>query len=162
MSLTASATRSPSDSFVAVAWSPYAVSATLPPFLALGSSLPHDAMWHSPGVPLGSNGNYLNGTENAKQAAPLLGRRLKHVRYGLPSVHLHCRTGHLTSAAPAALSPSGAPASAASRGWSRVGARLPCQDQWSVTYFYDGSAGMGRPSRDQFVIFIEPGVHMSG
>ena len=56
----------------------------------------------------------------------------------------------------------GAPVSAASRGWSRVGARLPCQDQWSVTYFYDGSAGMGRPSRDQFVIFIEPGVHMSG
>jgi hypothetical protein len=54
-----------------------------------------------------------------------------------------------------------APASAASRGWSRVGTRLPCQDQQSCSYFYDGSAALGRASRDRFVIFIEPAVHMS-
>jgi hypothetical protein len=32
---------------------------------------------------------------------------------------------------------------------------------WPVSHFYDGSAGLGRPQRNQFVIFIDPGVHMS-
>jgi len=89
------------------------------------------------------------------------GRRLKHVRSGLPSVHLHL-PGRPPRHSPLWRSVLlGAPASAASRGWSRVGTRLPCQDHRSFTHFYDGSSARGRPVRDRFVIFIEPAVHMS-
>src|SRR5258708_11706696 len=73
MSLTASATRSPRDSFVAVAWPPYAVSAILPPFLAVGSSLAHGAMWHSHGAPFSVN-RILRPVSHAAPAA-LIGPR---------------------------------------------------------------------------------------
>src|SRR6185437_6892947 len=47
-----------------------------------------------------------------------------------------CRAGP-----PSALLPS-LPARHASRGWSRVGTRLPCPDLLSVRPFYDGSAAL--------------------
>ena len=73
-----------------------------------------------------------------------------HVRSGLPSVHLLCRTGD-----PACDAGDRRPVLLArlprhaSRGWSRVGTRLPCPDVlWSVTPLYDGSA----PWKDPGVI----------
>jgi hypothetical protein len=141
-------------------------------------------MWHSPGVPFSNNG-FLTPVAHARLAALIRRRkppswlalaewRGKREAGGAPAgappetrqVRVTKRAPSLPGRAPhlsrlRRLILLGVPASAASRGWSRVGARLPCQDQWSVTYLYDGSAGMGRPSRDQFVIFIEPGVHMS-
>jgi len=84
-----------------------------------------------------------------------------HVRSGLPSVHLHCRTGHpsvvLTTPDPVGCVLS-RPPPAAGRAWV-PGCRA--RTLWSVFHFYDGSIELGRPWRNQFVIFIDAAVHMS-
>src|ERR1700689_5373775 len=43
----------------------------------------------------------------------------------------------------------------ASRGWSRVGAWLPCPDQRSVTPFYWVSSSLERPERVRFVMSMD-------
>src|ERR1022692_458666 len=191
MSLTASPTRSPRDSFSlprdsfsAADWPRNAGSAILPPFLAVGSSLAHDSTCHSLGVPFGVNENSGASAYRSARAgdspvkfAVRAARRERPARQkqaappdGAPPVTRQVR---VTKRAPSLPDRAprrsflwrsvllGAPASAASRGWSRVGTRLPCQDHRSVTHFYDGSVALGRPGRDRFVIFIEPAVHMS-
>ena len=68
----------------------------------------------------------------------------RHVRPGLPSAHSLCRVAcHGGHRGPAPIHCGRLPW-LASRGWSRVGARLPCPDVESVEPFYDGSGGLHR------------------
>src|SRR5258708_4669915 len=168
MSLTASATRSPRDSFVAVAWPPYTVSAILPPFLALGPVsrmtpcgnrlAPHSA---STGILRPVSRGALAaviGPRKPPSWQPSHEWRGKREAGGAPGgPPPETRQARVPKRAPSlpdgppALSRLrrwvllGAPASAASRGWSRVGARLPCQDQWSVNSFLRRIGRLGKP-----------------
>jgi hypothetical protein len=102
----------------------------------------------------------------ARERRPVLGRRRNlHVRPGLPSVHLHCR-GRRT--VPSAISVVWRLLSGsfvrlprhASRGWSRVGTRLPCPDRSPVALFYWCSAWLESLRRDRFVISMSRAARM--
>src|SRR5262249_51802542 len=87
---------------------------------------------------------------------------LSHVRLGLPSVHLHCRTGRPVVASTTTL---GLPGRSYLGRLPRLVARgypvaVSAPLAWYVIHFYDGSIWLGRASRDQFVIFIVLAVHM--
>src|SRR5262249_3400280 len=124
--------------------------ALLPPRTPSGPRPPADAALFAPAA-------------NTKRAAPHRRRRRCATASGLPSLHLHCRTGRPVVGLTTTL---GLPGRSCLGRLPRLVARgypvsVSAPLAWYVIHFYDGSTCLGRAARDQFVIFIVPAVHMS-